>query len=294
MLVEMHDPSSSCPCVVVGIDGSRAAMQATMWSVDEAIDRDIPLHLLYAIDSDSNDPDDVAAAAATADRTVHNVLMEIQSEGKPVKVESEVVHARPIPALLEASRSAAMVCVGSIGFKHATRGRIGSTASTVATFAHCPVAIVPRTTSDITHADNLILAVIDGSPGDDRVLERAVEEARLRNAVLRVFTTPQAQHGERNSIEALPERTKRIERDIEHRLTHWRRNHPHLDVRLVSDHADLLNYLEYLQRKSAPPQLVIADSSRPGPADALLSPAGRATLEATACTLMLCDRRWWL
>ena len=42
------------PSVVVGIDGSRAALDAALWAVDEAVSRDIPLRLVYAIDSTDN------------------------------------------------------------------------------------------------------------------------------------------------------------------------------------------------------------------------------------------------
>ncbi|HEY1439670.1 MAG TPA: universal stress protein [Mycobacterium sp.] len=38
--------------IVVGIDGSRAAIHAALWAVDEAVSRDIPLRLLYAIEPD--------------------------------------------------------------------------------------------------------------------------------------------------------------------------------------------------------------------------------------------------
>ena len=43
-------PNSSPPTVVVGIDGSRSAVDAALWAVDEAVSRDIPLRLVYAID----------------------------------------------------------------------------------------------------------------------------------------------------------------------------------------------------------------------------------------------------
>lgn len=33
--------------VVVGIDGSRAALDAALWAIDEAIDRDVPLRLVH-------------------------------------------------------------------------------------------------------------------------------------------------------------------------------------------------------------------------------------------------------
>jgi hypothetical protein len=44
--------------------------------------------------------------------------------------------------LIESSRCAALLCVGSIGLKHRSQGRIGSTAAALATAAHCPLAVV--------------------------------------------------------------------------------------------------------------------------------------------------------
>lgn len=45
----MSDPRPA-RAVVVGIDGSRAATHAALWAVDEAVNRDIPLRLVYVID----------------------------------------------------------------------------------------------------------------------------------------------------------------------------------------------------------------------------------------------------
>ncbi|AFE16903.1 hypothetical protein MRGA327_12485 [Mycobacterium tuberculosis RGTB327] len=55
---QSHKP----PSIVVGIDGSKPAVQAALWAVDEAASRDIPLRLLYAIEPD--DPGYAAHGAA--------------------------------------------------------------------------------------------------------------------------------------------------------------------------------------------------------------------------------------
>ena len=46
----MSEDYHATPTIVVGIDGSRSAVEAALWAVDEAVCRDIPLRLLYAID----------------------------------------------------------------------------------------------------------------------------------------------------------------------------------------------------------------------------------------------------
>lgn len=290
----MRERYSASPRVVVGIDGSRAAMQAAIWALDEGVDRDIPLSLLYAIDSTSNDPNDTAAEVVAAENIVRTAITTIESLGKQVKLETEIVHRHPVAALLEASRSAAMVCVGSVGFKHAMQGRIGSTASALAASAHCPVTIVPRTAGTTSTGAGVVLAVVDGSPASNTVLERSVAEAQLRHASLRVFIRRQPRGIKPGDIDVAVEAIPRVTAELEHRLTHWRRNHPHLDIELVSDHSGLLNYLEHLQRNAAPIRLVVVDPLRPGPAELLLRPSGRALLEAAGCALMICEKQWWL
>ncbi len=42
--------ANSLPTVVVGVDGSKAAINAAQWAVDEAVHRDIPLRLVHVID----------------------------------------------------------------------------------------------------------------------------------------------------------------------------------------------------------------------------------------------------
>src|ERR1700681_1914663 len=133
------------PSVVVGIDGSRAALDAALWAVDEAVNRDIPLRLVYAIapcDDSSTGPEDAARRLATAELAVRYAFTAVESTEKPVKIEVEILQGGPTRALMDASRGAAMLCVGSIGLNHFTEGRVGSTAADVVARAHCPGAMI--------------------------------------------------------------------------------------------------------------------------------------------------------
>ena len=117
----MRDFPSSSPAVVVGIDGSPTAVDAALWAVDEAVSRDIPLRLVYAIDPDNTsgtDPQDAARDLAAAEVAVRYAYTAVESTDKPVKIEVEILQARPTRALLEASRSAAMACVGAMDLRH--------------------------------------------------------------------------------------------------------------------------------------------------------------------------------
>ena len=45
----LHDPDIGQPSVIVGIDGSQAAIEAAEWAIDEAVTRKVPLRLIYVI-----------------------------------------------------------------------------------------------------------------------------------------------------------------------------------------------------------------------------------------------------
>lgn len=287
----MRDCYCEPQCVVVGIDGSRSAIQAALWAVDEAVDRNLPLRLLYAIDPVNSDSDDAAGKAIAAEHVIREAFSAIESTGKPVKMEAESIHCRPTTALLEESRSAAMVCLGSTGIEHAMQGRIGSTASALAASAHCPVAVVPTSTGPTPRQGAAILAVVDGSPASGAALELALDEARLRSAPLRVLTPPPTDtHDVGGPAAPDPSALAQLER----RLDHCRRSHPDLDIQSVGTHGNLLNYLEHLIRTAEPIQLVVVDPRRPGPSDVLLGSSGRAALDAAGCTVLICDRQCWL
>ena len=157
------------PAVVVGVDGSRAAVRAALWAVDEAVSRDIPLRLVYALDpGEDNDvhPDDAARRLATAEIAVRSAVMAVESTDKPVTIKVEITQGHPTSTLVRASRSAVMVCVGAVGLNHFQRGRVGSTAAALASSAHCPVAIIRgHDGPGRRHADGIIVET-DAGPRD--------------------------------------------------------------------------------------------------------------------------------
>jgi nucleotide-binding universal stress UspA family protein len=280
----MREPYSSSHCVVIGIDGSRSALRAALWAVDEAADRDVPLRFVCAIDSSESNLGKGATEQAVAENAIRDAFAAIEPRRKPVKIEAEIVREHPIAALLEESRSAAMVCVGSTGLKHATHGRIGSTALALVASARCPVAVVPN--SAVATPAGCVLAVVNESPSSRAVLELAVREAHLRDVPLHVLTAaPHEGNGmhDANEVAAVSARLERY-------LMPWRRSHPTLEILPIAGHGSVINYLEYVHRNAQPVQLLVVDPGLAGPTDILLGPAGRAALNATRCILLIGER----
>ena len=106
----MNDSASSLP-IVVGIDGSKHALRAAMWALDEAVSRDAQLLLTCVIDPNSRDLERYAYAG----NVLHKAWASVEGAGKPVKLESTVLEGDPISQLVQISRSAQMICVGSRG-----------------------------------------------------------------------------------------------------------------------------------------------------------------------------------
>jgi nucleotide-binding universal stress UspA family protein len=281
------DPSP--PSVVVGIDGSRAAVGAALWAVDEAVSRDIPLRLVYAIEPSGQSPVDPQTAAqqlATAEIAVRYAFTAVESTEKPVKIEVEILQNRsPKRALLEASRSAAMLCVGSIGLKHATQGRVGSTAAALAESAHCPVAIVGGYHPSPARP-GWVVAEMDGSFASGCVLQRGIDEALLRGAPLRVLTSWQSRFTDAHDSQAVADGNRMAKADLERRLAVWRRRYPDLDIESVIVHAATLTYLA---RNAKLIQLLVVARGRVHGFNDVLGPIGQAVLNNSHCSFLIAE-----
>jgi nucleotide-binding universal stress UspA family protein len=281
------------PAVVVGIDGSRSALHAALWAVDEAVDRDIPLRLLYAVgqlNKKDLDPDEAARKFAMAETAVRYAVTAIESADKPVKIEVEISQQSAIDTLVRASRSAVMVCVGAVGVDHFQPGRIGSTAAAVAADAHCAVAIIRQHEGPTRGHTGWIAVLADESPDDGVVLEAAMEEARLRNAGLRVITCWQSRSPESLDAHAVSEGNRRINADLVRRLARWNRRYPDLQIEPVALHG---NIVDYLTKHSSSIQVVIIPARDNRDVKALVGPAGIAALQHSDCSLLIAHR-WHL
>lgn len=282
----MLDQHNVAPSVVVGVDGSRPAIEAALWAVDEAVSRDVPLRLVYAIDPNEagrHDPADMARRFAAAEVAVRCAAAAVESIDKPVKIEAEILQDRPLRALLVASRGAAMLCVGSIGVKHFQDGRIGSTAAALASAALCPVAVV-RGHDPMKSAQRWV-AVEVGESGGEGALRHGVDEARLRGARLRVLTTWQSRYTDIHDDHAVSDGNRRAKAALERRLDHWRKRYPDLDITAVAVHGHTLSYLT---RQSDSIQLLVVAHERGQGIRQLLGAPGNAALHHVNCSVLIC------
>ena len=136
--------------VVVGVDGSDHSRRALAWAADEARRRRCPLDVVHGyrlpLRSYLSPPFDPAVIADAATELVDTMTMGIERSGVDVTTISSPVGAAP--ALIDASRDAALVVVGTRGRGPVQRALLGSVATQVVHHAHCTVAVIPADAPD--------------------------------------------------------------------------------------------------------------------------------------------------
>ncbi|NUT52165.1 MAG: universal stress protein [Saccharothrix sp.] len=148
-VVVVRDPFPSDGPVVVGVDGSPASEEAVGFAFEEASLREAPLTAVIAwtdflVDSPygSRFTVDWAQVEEEQRRVLAERLAGWQEKYPDVHVDRVVVRDRPVRALLDLSRNAQLLVVGSRGHGGFTGMLLGSTSQALVQHAQCPLAVV--------------------------------------------------------------------------------------------------------------------------------------------------------
>lgn len=269
--------------VVVGIDGSRFATAAAIWAIDEAASRDIPLRLVHAVttaDGSQVSTEDMARA----EHVVHSAVTAVEADGKPVKVETQIMPGNAAQVLGSQARDASMLCVGSSGLRRNRNGRMDRTAAAVAAAVRCPVAIIHS--AGASSKPGWVVVEVDDSPAGELVLRTGVEEALLRGAALRVVATWPSRYPDIHDDGAVANKNRSVKAHWERRLGPWRRRHPELEVQPVATPGNILNYLA---RHRDPIGLAIVPHERAVGVTELLAPRGGDPSRAGCFDVLICE-----
>jgi nucleotide-binding universal stress UspA family protein len=135
------------PRIVVGVDGSHVAHLALEFAIEEARLRRASLHVTYAYP---------AMASTLTGSTGKDYYEQVESEAREllqglvaaapstegVQVEWVAVPGNPSEVLIEASRDAVLLVVGSRGGGGFMGLVMGSVSTQCVQYSHCPVLVV--------------------------------------------------------------------------------------------------------------------------------------------------------
>jgi nucleotide-binding universal stress UspA family protein len=174
--------------IVVGIDGSGSAEHAAVWAADEAVRRGTGVRLVSVAHLP---PSGYQVAAPVPAEMIEDITEQsrqalaraataIENRHAEVGVDIAVVTASPVPALIEESKQATLMVLGSRGLGGFTGMLVGSTAVALVAHGHCAVAVVR---GELAAAGPVVVG-LDGSPTSEAAVGLAFEEAALRGAEL--------------------------------------------------------------------------------------------------------------
>jgi nucleotide-binding universal stress UspA family protein len=133
--------------IVVGVDGSEPAKAALVWAARQARTTGSPLVAVAAWEWPTSygwsppwpaEYDPSGDALKMLEETVRDVL----GDAPDVPVTIEVLEGHPSPALVELSKRASLLVVGSRGHGEFAGMLIGSVSEFLVAHAHCPVVVV--------------------------------------------------------------------------------------------------------------------------------------------------------
>lgn len=264
--------------VMVGIDGSKAALRAALWAVDEAVARDAPLCLVHVAGPGGGHGDD---GIAHAEHVLHMAWKAVTDTNKSVDLETEILEGDPAEALVDASARAVLMCLGHKGTHDSGAGKRGATAATVLCHARSPVAMVRRCADHTDPSYNRwIVVILDESNDSQSVFEAAYGEALLRNSPLLVL----AEHSTIDCASCGDPARECIRARLQRYVRGLSANPADVRVCVLAMPRDLLN----MMRQSASiDQLLVLGEDRRDLIDKLTGADGRKVLRKSWCSLLV-------
>ena len=136
--------------IVVGIDGSKEALAAVRWAVDEAQHRNATVEVLHVWHYVyMGDPMGISAVASvenveeSAQLVIDEALAEAGAAGEAVGITGRAIEGAAAKVLLEEAETADLLVVGRRGRGGFLGLLLGSVAQQMAHHSPCPVVIVP-------------------------------------------------------------------------------------------------------------------------------------------------------
>lgn len=278
--------------IIVGVDGSPSSNEAVRWAAQEATRQHAPLLLVLAdviplgyLPGNGFYQTEIDKQAMAGRATLAEAKLLAEGTASSVDVQTEFVTGSAIQTLLDRSKDARMLAVGSRGLGAFRSSLLGSVSTALAMHAHCPVAVIRDARVGATPDAGSVVVGIDGSATSVHAIGIAFDQASKRGVEL------VAVHAWMDTSQfALEGVDGQIAEDTEaavfsESLAGWHDQYPEVGVRrvLVKDRP-----VRQLLEESATAQLLVVGShGRGGFTGMLLGSTSRALLHTAECPIIV-------
>jgi len=245
--------------VVVGVDGSPDARVAADHAAGEAARRHLPLRLVHGLRPPAAYSFGIPLAfdfggiVRDLRAMLSAVAADLRVRYPDLEMTIEVTVGDPAGVLIDESRTATLVVVGSRGLGGVRGMLAGSVSAQVAAHAHAPVVVVrPPAPGQLGRAGTGVVVGVDGSPGATAALEFAFDEAEAHgNHLLVVYAWAAPSTVDLDPVEAGLE----ADRVLAELLAGWQEKHPDVTIERLAVHS--LNPLDALLTESRDAALIV-------------------------------------
>jgi nucleotide-binding universal stress UspA family protein len=132
--------------IVAGFDGSDSSTEALKWAVRQALLTDSTLDLVMTWEWPNSYgwavpiPDDFDPESDVR-KVLNAAVAGFRADNPDLKLEPRLINGHPAPVLVEASKSADLLVVGSRGHGEFVGMLVGSVSEYCVANAHCPVLV---------------------------------------------------------------------------------------------------------------------------------------------------------
>ncbi|OBB12218.1 universal stress protein [Mycolicibacterium setense] len=226
--------------IVVGVDGSASSDAAVAWAAREAVLRGVGLTLVNALPGAASPiwldvalPQDYwdyqdQQGQEVLDAARRVAVTTIAGHQEP-RIIAKAVPGHAVATLIDYSRHADLVVVGSRGLSKWGRRLLGSVSSSLAAHAHGPVAVIPE--NDYPSEGPVVVGV-DGSRASEFATEIAFDAASRRGVELVVVHTWTDLNSEFPDMK-WGDLSADAERALAEQLAGWGERYPDVVVRRV-------------------------------------------------------------
>ena len=277
--------------VVVGVDGSASALDATAWAAREAQRHGVALRVVTAFGW----PEDWVAGGRPAGVATREIFLtaararlatavETARAAAPgLEVTDELVQDRPVPALAAAGRDARVLVVGQRGLGGLAGLVLGSVAAALALHARCPLVVVGAEVPD--GAGRPVVVGVDGSAAGEAALGFAFDAAAARGVTLSAVHAWAVPVGVPVVASAHATLAASEAEVLAERLAGWGEKYPEVAVERVLLHGSAGRVL--VEQSETAQLVVVGSRGRGGAASLLLGSVSHAVVHRAHCPVVV-------